>query len=182
MQLMIMDRRAVLLGAAACGAAQLFPAAAWAALPERRLLLRNANTGERADVCYFSGGQLRKSGLAELNHFLRDWRTGDVARIDPDLFDALVQIHKVTGADKRAAFTLISGYRSPKTNGRLHQRSNAVASKSQHMRGKAVDIALTNVRLSNVRKAALSLRAGGVGYYPQDGFVHVDTGPVRHWG
>lgn len=171
----------MLLGAAACGAAQLFPAAAWAALPERRLLLRNANNGERADVCYFSGGRLRASGLAELNHFMRDWRTGEVARIDPALFDLLARIHTATDADKRAPFTLISGYRSPKTNGRLRRHSSGVASKSQHMHGKAVDIALRNVRLANVQKAALSLRAGGVGYYPQDGFVHVDTGPVRRW-
>ncbi|MET0248667.1 MAG: DUF882 domain-containing protein [Sphingobium sp.] len=178
---MTMDRRAVLLGAVACGAAQLSPASAWAAMPERRLLLRNAHNGERVDVCYFSGGRLRSAGLAELNHFLRDWRTGEVARMDPALFDTLTQIHVATGADRRANFTLISGYRSPKTNGRLHRNSDGVASKSQHMRGKAVDIALKNVRLANVHKAALSLRAGGVGYYPQDGFVHVDTGPVRRW-
>lgn len=178
---MMMDRRAVLLGAATCGAAQLFPAAAWAALPERRLLFRNAHNGERADVCYYSGGRLRASGIAELNHFLRDWRTGDVARMDTELFDTLVQLQAATGADKRAYFTLISGYRSPRTNARLHQGSDGVASKSQHMRGKAVDIRLNNVRLQNVQKAALSLRAGGVGYYPQDGFVHVDTGPVRRW-
>ena len=171
----------MLLGAAACGAAQLFPAAAWAALPERRLLLRNAHNGERADVCYYSGGRLRASGLAELNHFLRDWRTGEVARMDPALFDTLAQIHAATEADKRAHFTLISGYRSPKTNGRLRRHSSGVATKSQHMRGKAVDIALQNVRLSGVHKAALSLQAGGVGYYPSDGFVHVDTGPVRRW-
>lgn len=108
-------------------------------------------------------------------------RTGDVTRMDTGLFDTLVQLHAATGADKRAGFTLISGYRSPRTNGRLHEHSDGVASKSQHMRGKAVDISLKSVRLSNLQKAALSLRAGGVGYYPEDGFVHVDTGPVRRW-
>lgn len=178
---MMMDRRGVLLGAAACGVAQLFPATAWAVLPERRLIFRNAHNGERADVCYYSGGRLRVSGIAELNYFLRDWRTGDVTRMDTGLFDTLVQLHAATGADKRAGFTLISGYRSPRTNGRLHEHSDGVASKSQHMRGKAVDISLKSVRLSNLQKAALSLRAGGVGYYPEDGFVHVDTGPVRRW-
>ncbi|KAA9018134.1 DUF882 domain-containing protein [Sphingobium limneticum] len=178
---MMMDRRAVLLGAAACGASQLFPATTWAALPERRLLFRNAHNGEKVDVCYYSGGRLRASGIAELNHFLRDWRTGEVTRMDTDLFDTLVQLHAATGADKRAYFTLISGYRSPKTNARLHLGSHGVASKSQHMRGKAVDIQLRNVRLASLQKAALSLKAGGVGYYPDDGFVHVDTGPVRRW-
>ncbi|HUD91683.1 DUF882 domain-containing protein [Sphingobium sp.] len=178
---MIFDRRSVLWGAAACGASQLFSSAAWAAVPERRLLFHNSHNGERVDVCYYSGGKFRKSGMAELNHFLRDWRTNDVARIDTDLFDTLVQLKRATGADKRAYFTLISGYRSPRTNGKLHRSTFGVASKSQHMLGKAVDINLRNVRLANLHKAALSLRAGGVGYYPESNFVHVDTGRVRHW-
>jgi uncharacterized protein YcbK (DUF882 family) len=129
----------------------------------------------------FSGGKFRKSGVAELNHFLRDGRTNDVSRIDTHLFDTLVQLHGVAGADRRAPFTLISGYRSPKTNGRLHCNTFGVASKSQHMLGKAVDISLRNVRLANLQKAALSLRAGGVGYYPESNFVHIDTGRSRHW-
>ncbi|MCE7797254.1 DUF882 domain-containing protein [Sphingobium sufflavum] len=178
---MMMDRRAVLLGAAALGASQLFPATLWAAIPERRLFLRNSHNGERADVCYYSGGGLRADGVAELNHFLRDWRTGDVTRMDTQLFDTLVQLHAATDADRRAPFTLICGYRSPKTNARMHARSSGVASQSQHMRGKAVDINLKGVRLANLNKAALSLRAGGVGYYPGDNFVHVDTAAVRHW-
>lgn len=178
---MMMDRRAVLLGAAALGAAQLFPAALRAELPERRLLLRNSHNSEQVDVCYFSGGLLRPDGVAELNHFLRDWRTGEATYMDTALFDTLVQLHAATEADKRAEFTLISGYRSPKTNARLHERSSSVASQSQHMRGKAVDINLKNVRLADLHKAALSLRAGGVGYYPNDNFVHVDTATVRHW-
>ncbi len=178
---MMMDRRAVLRGAAALTVSQLFPAALWAGIPERRLLLRNSHNGERADVCYFSGGRLRSDGVAELNHFLRDWRTGDVTRMDTVLFDTLVQLHAATDADRRAPFTLISGYRSPKTNARLHSGSASVASKSQHMRGKAVDINLKDVRLANLHKAAMSLRAGGVGYYPGDNFVHVDTAAVRHW-
>lgn len=178
---MMFDRRSVLFGAAACGVSQLFSAAAWAAIPERRLLLRNAHNGERADICYYSGGRLRTSGIAELNHFMRDWRTNDVARIDTGLLDTLVQLHRATGADKRAYFTLISGYRSPKTNGKLHRTTAGVATKSQHMLGKAVDINLKTVRLANLHKAALSMKAGGVGYYPESNFVHVDTGRVRHW-
>lgn len=178
---MMFDRRSVLFGAAMCGASQIFSNAAWAAIPERRLLFHNSHNGERVDVCYFSGGKFRKSGVAELNHFLRDWRTNDVSRIDTHLFDTLVQLHGAAGADRRAPFTLISGYRSPKTNGRLHCNTSGVASKSQHMLGKAVDISLRNVRLANLHKAALSLRAGGVGYYPESNFVHIDTGRMRHW-
>ncbi|WP_313229590.1 DUF882 domain-containing protein [Sphingobium yanoikuyae] len=178
---MIFDRRSVLFGTAACGMAQLFPVAAWAAIPERRLAFRNLHNSEHIDICYFSGGRFRRDGIAELNHFMRDWRTGEAIRMDTSLLDALVHLQAATGADKRAYFTLISGYRSPRTNGRLHRSSSGVASKSQHMLGKAVDIRLKNVRLANLHKAALSLRAGGVGYYPQSNFVHVDTGRVRHW-
>jgi uncharacterized protein YcbK (DUF882 family) len=163
------------------GASQLFPAKLWAAISERRLILRNSHNGEQVDVCYFSGGKLRADDVAELNHFLRDWRTGEVTRMDTQLFDALVQLHAATDADARAPFTLISGYRSPKTNGRLHAASASVASQSQHMRGKAVDINLKGVRLANLHNAAMSLRAGGVGYYPNDNFVHVDTATVRYW-
>ncbi|HEX7819006.1 MAG TPA: DUF882 domain-containing protein [Sphingobium sp.] len=178
---MMMDRRAVLRGAAVLGASQLLPVRLWAAMPERRLVLHNSHNGERADVCYFSQGELRAEGVAELNHILRDWRTGDVMRMDTGLFDTLVQLHAATDAGKQAPFTLISGYRSPRTNGRLHEASSEVASHSQHMRGRAADIRLQGVRLANLREAALSLRAGGVGYYPNDNFVHVDTAEIRHW-
>lgn len=178
---MNMDRRAVLRGAAALGASQLFPAMLWASTPERRLILRNSHNGERADVCYHSGGKLRADGVAELNHFLRDWRTGDVTRMDTQLFDTLAQLHAVTDADRRAPFTLICGYRSPVTNRRMHAHSSGVASQSQHVHGKAVDINLKGVRLADLHKAALSLQAGGVGFYPSDNFIHVDTAGVRHW-
>src|ERR1700750_1244541 len=130
---MMMDRRAMLRGVAVLGASQLFPASLWAAMPERRLILQNSHNGERVDVCYHSRGKWRAEGVAELNHFLRDWRTGDATRMDTTLFDTLVQLHAATDADKRAPFTLICGYRSPRTNARLHQRSSSVASHSQHM-------------------------------------------------
>ena len=79
---MIFDRRSVLFGTAACGMAQLFPAAAWAAIPERRLAFRNLHNSEHIDICYFSGGRFRRDGIAELNHFMRDWRTGEAIRMD----------------------------------------------------------------------------------------------------
>jgi uncharacterized protein YcbK (DUF882 family) len=56
-----------------------------------------------------------------------------------------------------------------------------VATRSLHMDGKAIDIRLPGVPLGDLRDAALSLRAGGVGFYPRAQFVHVDTGRVRSW-
>jgi len=32
-----------------------------------------------------------------------------------------------------------------------------------------------------LRRAAMSMRIGGVGYYPESNFIHVDTGNVRYW-
>ena len=34
---------------------------------------------------------------------------------------------------------------------------------------------------ADLRDAALSMRAGGVGYYAASNFVHIDTGRVRRW-
>ena len=76
---------------------------------------------------------------------------------------------------------MISGYRSPLTNASLRNGSSGVAKKSMHMEGKAIDFRLDGVKLSTVRDAALSLKAGGVGYYPRSNFVHIDTGAVRSW-
>jgi uncharacterized protein YcbK (DUF882 family) len=49
------------------------------------------------------------------------------------------------------------------------------------MQGMAIDINLGDVKLKNLRKAAIALKQGGVGYYPNSNFVHVDIGRVRSW-
>lgn len=73
---------------------------------------------------------------------------------------------------------LVSGYRSIDTNNELRAHSRGV---NYHTKGQAMDFHIEGVSLANIRKAALSMRAGGVGYYPSSNFVHIDTGPVRHW-
>ena len=78
-------------------------------------------------------------------------------------------------------FQIISGYRSPATNAAMHERSSGVASHSLHMQGMATDIRIEGVQLAHLRRAALDLGRGGVGFYPQSNFVHVDTGRVRYW-
>lgn len=149
--------------------------------PERRLAIVNQNTGERYDACFFANGRYRADGLAELNHAMRDWRTGATRTMDPKLLDLLVNVRDRLDVAPHKPLKLVSAYRSPKTNGKMHARSHGVASKSQHMLGKATDIAIPGVPLARLRDVALALRGGGVGYYPHDGFVHVDTGPLRHW-
>ena len=69
----------------------------------------------------------------------------------------------------------------PATNEKLRQYSSGVAKFSLHMEGRAADIYIPGVPVRELQKAALLLQAGGVGFYGTRGFVHIDTGPVRHW-
>lgn len=178
-----LSRRALIGGVA--GAAMLtLPHRAAAAPVEWRLALRNVHNGERVDALFARGGQFLPQGLAELAHGMRDWRTGEVFAMDRRLLTLLVSLRDRLDQPGNKAFDLISGYRSPATNGTLRAAGGAhsgVATRSQHMLGKASDIHLPGVELIRVRAAAMALGRGGVGYYPKDGFVHVDTGRVRHW-
>lgn len=148
--------------------------------PERKLSLLNLHTGESINATYWAEGQYQTGELHAINKVLRDFRTGDVHKMDKDLIDLLNIMHHKMGANR--AFHVISGYRSPKTNAALSKNSTGVAKKSLHMQGKAIDIRLPGHRLSDLRKVALNLHSGGVGFYPESDFIHVDTGRVRHWG
>lgn len=178
----LVRRRSLLTFAAAAGFAA-FAAPAWATAlgttGPRRAVLHNLHTGDRFDEVYYENGRYLVDALAEASRVMRDWRTGETHEIDPALYDAL---HAIAGKlETRAPFGIISGYRSPTTNAMLNARSSGVAKKSQHMLGKAIDVRLSGVELSNLHKAALAVGAGGVGYYPSSDFVHVDTGRVRQW-
>jgi len=154
----------------------------WASLqraPERSLAFKNLHTGESLRTTFWAEGRYLNEELKAVNHVLRDHRSGDVHPIDPNLLDllyALQQSVAVTGA-----FHIISGYRSPQTNHKLHSKSGGVAKKSLHMQGKAIDIRLPGCKLKQLRNAAVALKAGGVGYYAKSDFIHVDTGRVRRW-
>lgn len=180
----ILGRRRLLGGAVALGGAMLIGTPAFAGATERRLAFRNVHTNERVDARYYGPSGLDTQGIAEINHGLRDWRTGQTHVMDHDLLDLLGDLRDKLGIAPRKGFDLISGYRSPETNRRLKENGGAhsgVANKSQHMLGKATDIAMPGIPLATLRAAAYAMRRGGVGYYPRDGFVHVDTGQVRTW-
>jgi uncharacterized protein YcbK (DUF882 family) len=154
---------------------QLFGASA----ETRALSFTHLHTGERLEAEYFSSGTYQLDAVSAINHLLRDFRTGEVHAIDQNLLDLLHGLSTVTGT--RQPYQVISGYRSPATNQLLRQRSEGVAAHSLHMEGQAIDIRLADVPLGHLREAALSIRRGGVGYYPASNFVHVDTGRVRTW-
>lgn len=114
-----------------------------------------------------------------LYSFLRDFRTGDVHPIDFRLMTMLHSIQRKTGSE--GVFEIISAYRSPQSNAAMRKKSYGVAKNSLHVKGQALDIRLKDVSTRALRDAALSLKAGGVGYYAKSDFVHIDTGPVRTW-
>jgi uncharacterized protein YcbK (DUF882 family) len=148
-------------------------------LTERSLAFHSLHTGENLKTVYWSQGEYIPDSLSEIHHILRDFRTGDVYPMDPRLLDLMCKLH--TTMETTASFDIISGYRSPKTNAALHSQSNGVAENSLHLKGMATDLHLPGRSLASLRNAALSLRAGGVGYYPASQFVHVDVGRVRSW-
>lgn len=167
---------------AASGAAlSLASRPALASIPEARTVaLDHTHTHERIALVYAADGRYLPAALGTLNHFLRDHYSGDIGVIDPQLFDLLYRVRQTLGS--RQPFQVISGYRSPATNDRLRStRGGGVAKHSLHMEGMAIDIRLPGVALADLRDVALGLRAGGVGYYPQEQFVHLDTGRVRSW-
>jgi uncharacterized protein YcbK (DUF882 family) len=159
----------------------VFPKIGSAALPnaERELRFYHTHTGETLRVCYWQDGRYLDSELSSINHFFRDFRNGDVIKIDTRLVDLLYAISQKTGGNP--AFHLISGYRSPATNEKLRQNSGGVARKSLHMQGHAADIRIPGVKTAELRKIAIDIGGGGVGYYPESNFVHVDIGRVRQW-
>jgi uncharacterized protein YcbK (DUF882 family) len=177
-------RRQLVAGVAAGAALFALPFPAFAATGELRLAIRNVHNNDSVDAVFARNGRFVPEGLAELNHGLRDWRTGQATKMDPRLLALLVQLRKRLDVSGNHKIDLISGYRTPRTNATLQRAGgdhSGVASQSQHMLGKATDIMIPGVSLERLHGAALSLGGGGVGYYPRDGFVHVDSGPVRHW-
>ncbi len=145
----------------------------------REVRLHNLHTGESLQAVYFDQGRYLPDALAEVNRVLRDFRTGDQHMMDLRLLDLLSQVRAKVGAER--PFQVISGYRSPKTNAMLHERSHGVANQSLHMQGMAIDVRVEGVQLDHLHKAAIDLGRGGVGLYPVSNFVHMDVGRVRRW-
>jgi uncharacterized protein YcbK (DUF882 family) len=150
-----------------------------AAPEERRLKFFHTHTGKSLEIVYARDGRYLAPALDSINEFLSDFRTGDVANIDPALLDTLYEVRKSLGSD--ATFEVISAYRSPATNEMLRSQSTGVARDSQHLLGKAIDVRLRGTATSRLRDAAIALERGGVGYYPDSDFVHMDAGRVRTW-
>ena len=177
-----LDRRRFILRSlqVAAGLALAGPGRSLASVAQTPLSFYHTHTGEKLTIEYSCDG-CPPAVLKKLDHFLRDFRTGEVAPIDPALLDILYGIQLQTF--NTGVIEIISGYRSPKTNTLLRSKStnSGVAKKSLHMQGKALDIRLTHLKTRKLRDIAISLRQGGVGYYAKSDFVHIDTGRFRTW-
>jgi len=181
----ISTRRNILLGLATSAAVAAASAIVTPALAFRRPLgirsiaVKNLHTGEHLDTVYWADGRYVPEAMRRVNWVLRDHYTDQVCRMSPELLDMLTKLQ--VKLRTREPFQVVSAYRCPTTNARLAAMSDGVAQNSLHMQGMAIDIRVPDRSLVKVQHAALSLAAGGVGFYPRSDFVHVDVGRVRRW-
>ena len=145
-----------------------------------RVSFKNAHTGDSYSGVYRVGDTYSPEAFQKISYVLRDFRTGEIFPMDPHVVDILAMSQKKTIGPQQP-MTILSGYRSPKTNSDLGKRSRGVAKNSFHMYGRAIDMHTEGYSTRGLRNVALSLKAGGVGYYPRSNFVHIDTGDVRTW-
>ena len=144
------------------------------------LRLYNTHTGERMEIAFRRGDQYVSGALAKLDYFLRDHRTGDVRHFDPRLYDILSDLTTSVGRPG-GELDIVCGYRTSSTNESLRAHTTGVAKNSLHIQAEAIDLRMPGIDTLKLRKAALALGRGGVGYYPHSDFIHVDVGRVRHW-
>ena len=179
----MMPRRAFLKSSLILAAPTLsipaFAKTAHAAPGERTLRLYNTHTGEKLSTVFWAEGEFIPDAMTDINKVLRDHRNNKIAQMDPELMLLLTAVNEKMGNNKE--LHIISGYRSPESNAKLHSASGGVAKRSLHMEAKAIDIRIPGKDLKMLQRAALSIGGGGVGYYPDSQFVHMDTGRVRSW-
>jgi uncharacterized protein YcbK (DUF882 family) len=147
---------------------------------EHSLQLYNTHTNEKIDIVYRRGDQYIQGALAKLDYFLRDHDTNEVRHFDPRLYDILSDLTASVGRPG-GEIDIVCGYRTSSTNASLRAHTNGVAKNSLHIQAEAIDLRMPGVNTLKLRKAALALARGGVGYYPHSDFIHVDTGRVRQW-
>jgi len=147
---------------------------------EHSVRLFNTHTNERIDIVYKRGDEYISSALAQLDYFLRDHNTNEVRHFDPRLYDILSDLTASVG-HPGGEIDIVCGYRAPATNAALRAHTNGVAIHSLHIQAKAIDLRMPGVNTLKLRRAALALARGGVGYYPHSDFIHVDTGRVTQW-
>lgn len=145
----------------------------------RRVSMVSPRTGESVNMIYWVEGEYIRESIKEINWFLRDWRENAPTSMDIRTINIIAATHRLLETSE--PYMMVSGYRSPKTNAMLRRKSSGVARNSYHTRGMAVDLKLASRSVSQMGRAAIACRAGGVGTYGRSRFVHMDCGPLRSW-
>jgi uncharacterized protein YcbK (DUF882 family) len=169
------SRRALLLAAGCCLLSRVAHAAPLSRV--RRIRLENVHTGERFDGAYRDADGPIPAAVEDLQTFFRDFHVDKVGPVDIGALDILADVMALTGQESAS---ILSAYRTPETNAKLARTSFGVAENSEHIGGHALDVTFDR-RLVEAKNAALFLKQGGVGWYPSSHFIHIDSGPVRHW-
>lgn len=158
------------------------PAPEAQASPETRIIaLKHHWTREELKIAYRIGDAYQPDAMAAIDRLMRDYRCNKTTAIDPKLVDLLYELHQELGG--QGFIRVVSAYRSEGYNASLLRAGRSVDPDSQHTLGRAADVIFPGVKADRLRAAAEAKGLGGVGFYPFSGpiFVHVDTGPVRHW-
>jgi uncharacterized protein YcbK (DUF882 family) len=175
----LLSRRRLLGAAVAATTAGLVAPVPALSFAPRSVSLYNIHTGEWLRTVYWADGHYIREAVKDINWILRDHHSDEIRAMDAGVLDLLGMLRD--HLDTRDPFLVVCGYRSPTTNMRMYMHHEGAAKFSYHIKGMAVDLRSEGRDLSQIRDAALSLRCGGVGYYPRSDFVHVDCGPVRRW-
>jgi len=142
--------------------------------------LRNNTSGERQRLRLVDKrGRVAPGATKALARVMRSGPDDRQSLPDAKLIKLLFRVADHFGREREV--TMISGYRSPQYNALRTRQSRQVARKSRHMSAQAIDIRIEGVPITDLRDYVKSLRAGGVGFYADSQFVHMDTGPVRYW-
>ena len=174
-----LTRRGLIGSAAASLAFGLFHPSPAISFAPRSISLYNTHTGEWLRTVYWADGHYIRDAVQDINWILRDHMSNEVRPMNAGVLDVIDRLHQ--RLETRDPFLVVCGYRSPETNRWLYMHTRGVARNSYHIKGMAIDLRCEHRSLDHLHKAALSLGAGGVGYYPRSDFVHVDCGPVRRW-
>lgn len=144
----------------------------------RELWLRRHNTQEEVRAVYWKDGQIQPDGYWRLCALLRDRKANLMTAMDPAILDVLRGINGYYEAWRYPhPIVITSGYRTLRTNNSLE----GAAKNSMHLHGRAIDLFVPGIPPQHIGALSAHLRQGGVGYYPQRGFTHVDTGRLRVW-
>lgn len=140
--------------------------------------LKRRQNNEVLHIAYYKDGKIDVAAYRQVCWMMRDLKMDKMAAIDPRLLDLICAMQAWVGYyGFRKPFFVTSGYRTPEYNSTLE----GAARNSMHLYGKAADLIFPDLPVSYVGKLAQHYVAGGVGFYPSSGFVHVDTGRVRTW-